>query len=51
MIRGCKKIFLIKAKKIFCTGCPKSAVRGGKTKFFNFFFIGAYAKNYWIKSQ
>ena len=26
-IRVCKKIFLIKAKKIFCTGCPKSAVK------------------------
>ena len=28
----CNKFFLIKASKIFCTGCPKSAVRGGKTK-------------------
>ena len=28
----CKKIFFIKAKKSFCTGSPKSAVREGKTK-------------------
>ena len=31
--RVCKKMFLIKAKTIFCTGCPKSALRGGKTIF------------------
>ena len=34
--RVCKKIFLTKEKKIFYTGCPKSAVRGGKTKFLKF---------------
>ena len=33
--RVCKKLLLIKAKKVFCTGCPKSAVRGGKTIFFH----------------
>ena len=36
---SCKKIFLIKAKKFgyFCIGCPKSALRGGRTKFSDFF--------------
>ena len=27
-------MFLIKAKLSFFTGCPKSALRGGKTKYF-----------------
>ena len=37
--RNCKKNFLIKAKifEYFCTGCPKSALRGGETKFLKFF--------------
>ena len=49
----CKKIFLIKAKKNknFCTGCPKSALREGKTKFLEFFFIGASAIKSWEKSR
>ena len=49
----CKKIFLIKAKKIkiVCTGCPKSALREGKTKFLEFFFIGASAIKSWEKSR
>ena len=35
----CKEIFFIKAINLnyFCTGCPKSALRGGKTKFVDFF--------------
>ena len=39
--RDCKKIFMIKAKKLkyFCTGCPKSALRGVKTKFLEYFFL------------
>ena len=28
-----KKIFVIKAR-LLCTGCPKSALRGGKTNIF-----------------
>ena len=49
----CKKIFLMKAKKIkiVCTGCPKSALREGKTKFLEFFFIGASAIKSWEKSR
>ena len=42
--RVCKKIF-------FNERCPKSAVRGGKTKLFNFFFIGASAKKCWVRLQ
>ena len=36
--RVCKKIFLIKAKKLFCTWCPKSAVHPRTQNFWNFFF-------------
>ena len=34
------KIFFIKAEKFkyFCTGCPKSALRGGQTKFLELIF-------------
>ena len=32
----CKKTFLIKAKKIFCTVCPNSAARGGNIFVFIF---------------
>ena len=32
--RVCKKIVWIKAKLLFYTVCPKSAVRGGKNKYF-----------------
>ena len=48
-----KRIFLLKQKnsKYFCTGCPKSALRGSKTKFFEFFFIGASAMKSWKKSR
>ena len=37
--RVCKKIFWLKQKnlKYFCIGCLKSALRGGKTKFVDFF--------------
>ena len=45
-----KKIFSIEAKKIFCTRCPKSAVRGGKTKFLLFFHRGI-RKKYLVRSQ
>ena len=39
----CEKIFLITANKNdFCTGCPTSVLRGGKAKFVDFFFKGAY---------
>ena len=50
---GCKKNFLLQQKnsKYFCTGCPKSALRGGKTKFFDFFFKGASAIKIWEKSR
>ena len=36
----CKKIFCLKQKNlnIICTVCPKSALRGGKTKFLEFYF-------------
>ena len=39
-----KRIFRIKQKdqNNFCTGCPKSALRGGKTKFFDFFQLQQY---------
>ena len=37
------KRFLYIHIAFFCTGCPKSALRGGETKFFVFFFIGASA--------
>ena len=46
-----RRFFFIKAKKLFCTGCPKSDVWGGKTIFFLSFFIGASAKKYWVRSQ
>ena len=36
--RVCKKIFLIKAKKLFCTWCPKSAVHPRTQNFWIFFF-------------
>ena len=41
----CKKNFLIKTKKIFCTWFPKSAVKEGKTKFVIFFSYGHPQKN------
>ena len=41
--RVCKKIILIRAKKLFGTGCPKNAERGGKT---NFFFHRGFRKKY-----
>ena len=37
-IRVCKKIFLIKAKILFCTWCPKSAVHPRTQNFWNIFF-------------
>ena len=45
--------FLINAKKMkyFCTGCPKSALCGGKTKFLIFFFKGVSAIKSWEKSN
>ena len=47
----CKKIFLNKAKELFCTWCPKSAVPPRTQNVGNFFFIGTSAKNYCIRSQ
>ena len=47
--RVCKKNFLFKAKKIFCTRCPKSAVREGKTKFKK--KSQGICKKYWVRSQ
>ena len=32
----CKKVFLIKSKKIFLYWCPKSAVRGCKVNFWGY---------------
>ena len=44
----CKKIFFIKAKNTFFTGCPKSGegVKVNKKK-----IIGASAKKHWVRSQ
>ena len=38
----CKKIFFIKAKKNFCTWCPKSAVPPRTPHFWNFFLLLPY---------
>ena len=43
-----KKMLLIKAKKL--NMFPKSALHGGKTKFLDFFFIGASAIKSWENS-
>ena len=50
---GLLEDFFDKRKKIkyFCTGCPKSALRWGKTKCVEFFFIGASAIKSWEKSR
>ena len=47
-----RRFFLLTKKKYFCTGCPKSALRRGKTKFVEFFFfIWASAIKSWEKSR
>ena len=44
-----RRFFLSKQQILnyFCTECPKSALRGGKTIFFLFFFIGTSATKSW----
>ena len=39
----------LKDNKYFCTGCPKSALRGGKTKFVKFFHRGIAMSSWTVR--
>ena len=36
-----------KKSKLFCTGCPKSALNGGRTNFLDLFFHGCISNKSW----
>ena len=46
-----RRFFFIPARKILCTGCSKTAVREGITKFFNISFHRGIRKKCWVVTK